>query len=359
MGDGPMTPALHADAQIAFALWVGVSVTVAALLLMAAVLVLRQLAQRRERQHQRAAAFWRGVLVDARQAPPPKVPPLTMRDVSGFVDAWNELHDMPGQADDPGMRAVAERAGAAPKLERLLARGSFHDRVMAIIAIGYLRSASSFERLAALIDDASPIISISAARALMRIDPQRAVQQVVPQIVARHDWVDGGVAQLLSKAEPDIVKDPLRSAALRANDEVASRLVRFLADVSPEAAAEVIREVLSEPHDEHLLSTCLQVMTDPADLDKVRPLLAHPRWHVRMHAASALGRLGQRHDVEILLPLLADPQWWVRYRTAQAIAHLLGGDEAMLGQLREAQQDRFARDILTQVIAEQTLEIAA
>jgi len=350
-----MTPAIQADAQIAFAIWVGVSVTTASVLLLIAVLVLRQMAQRRERHHQRATAFWRGVLLDAQRAPLVQVPSLPTGDMSGFVDAWNELHDAPGHADDPGMRDVAERAGAAAKLERLLARGSFHDRVMAIIAIGYLRSATSFDRLAGLINDASPIISISAARALMRIDPRRAVQQVVPQIVARQDWVDGGIAQMLHEAGPEAVKDELGAAALRANDDVAPRLVRFLAGVSPEAATPVIARILAEPHDEHLVSTCLQVMADAGDLDKVHPLLAHPRWHVRMHAAAAIGRLGRPDDAAPLEPLLADPQWWVRYRTAQALQHLLGAAGDRLERLRDAQQDRYARDILTQVMAERAL----
>jgi hypothetical protein len=348
-----MDTLMHADSQIAFAIWVGLAVTVMSVLLLAAVLVIRQLAQRRERNHLRAAKFWRGVLADSMRAVPSRVPELAPGDMTGFVEAWNELHESPAGAENRGMLAVAEQVGLAPKLERMIEHGRFHDRVMAIIAIGYLRSASSFSRLAALIDNASPIVSISAARALMRIDPQRAVQQVVPQIESRHDWVDGGIAQMLHEAGPEAVKDELGAAALRANDEVASRLVRFLAGVSPDAAAPVIARILAEPHDEHLVSTCLQVLADARDLDKARPLLAHDRWHVRMHAAAAIGRLGGAGDANALLPLLADPQWWVRYRTAQALQHLLAGEQ--LAQVRDAQQDRFARDILTQVIAERAL----
>lgn len=348
-----MDTLMNVDSQVAFAIWVGLAVTVASVLLLIAVLVLRQVAQRRERNHLRAAKFWHGVLAEAMREVPSRVPELAAGDMTGFVEAWNELHDGPGGADSPGMLAVAEQVGLAPKLERVVERGRFHDRVMGIIAIGYLRSASSFDRLARLIDDASPIVSISAARALMRIDPQRAVQQVVPQIVSRHDWVDGGIAQMLNEAGPDAVKDELGAAALRANDEVAPRLVRFLAGVSPDAAAPVIARILAEPHDEHLVSTCLQVLAEAGDLDKARPLLAHDRWHVRMHAAAAIGRLGGPADADALLPLLADPQWWVRYRTAQALQHLLAAER--LAQVRDAQQDRYARDILTQVMAERAL----
>ncbi len=346
---------MGASSQVVVAFWVGVCVTVMSVLLLAAVLVLRQVAQRRERNHRRALGLWKQVLGDAMQAAPASSPALPWRDMTGFMEAWNELHDGLGGADDAGLRRVAEQVELAPKLERMLDHGNFHDRVMAIIAIGYLRSPSSFDRLQQLVGDASPIISISAARAMMRIDAARAVQQVVPQIESRQDWVDGGIAQMLNEVGPDAVKDELGAAALRANDDVAPRLVRFLAGVSEEAATPVIGKILAEPHDEHLVSTCLQVMSDAVDLDKVRPLLAHERWHVRMHAAAAIGRLGDAGDAQVLKPLLADPQWWVRYRTAQALEHLLHGEVRQLEQVRDTQEDRYARDILTQVMAERAL----
>ncbi len=347
------------DPRVVFAFWVGLSMSLASLVLFVAVLALRRLAQRRERQHLQAVARWRALLEEAmRDGLPARLPPLPGHDMTGFMEAWNALHELPQGVDNLGMHQLAWEVGLAPKLEKIASAGRFHDRVMAIIALGHLRSVSSFSRIEPLLDDPSPIVSISAAHALMRIDAVRAVERVVPQIEARQDWVDGGVAQILSDTDAAVVQGPLSGAALRANDEVAPRMVRFLAGVSPQAAAPVIRRILSEPHDEHLVSTCLQVMAEAADLDKVRPLLAHPRWHVRMHAAAALGRLGSARDAEALLPLLGDTQWWVRYRSAQALQHLLGDDEA-LARIRERQQDRYARDILTQVLAEHSLQVAA
>lgn len=340
------------DARIVFAFWVGVCVVVMALLMLVAILVMRQLAARAESRHLRATEFWRRVLTDAMRVPDTPVPPLRQSDVPGFVDAWNDLHEAPENRDNPGMRAVAGAVGLERQLSLALQAGGFHDRVMSMIAMGHLKCPAHLDTLVAYLEDGSTMVSITAARAIMRIDPRVGVEKLIPQIVAHQDWVQGNVAVILGEAGAGIVSRRLGEATLQVNDAVAPRMVRLLADVSPRDAAPVIRALLSGNHDEHLTSTCLQVLAEPSDLDVVRPLLQHPRWHVRMHAATALGRLGGEEDRPRLLPLLSDSQWWVRYRAAQALARLFSHDIVALGGVRDAQEDRFARDILVHVLAE-------
>lgn len=347
---------LHSsDPRLVFAYWLGICVIVAALVMLGLILVMRQWAERNARNHERAATFWRGILAEAAHTVPARVPALPRRDMTGFIDAWNDLHGALDGADNAGMRYIADQVGLERKLYVSADHGGFHNRVMSIIAMGYLGSTTHFEKLSRLLQDGSPIVSLSAARALMQIDPQHAVKLVVPQIVERHDWIQGGVAEILGKGDPALVSRELGNMTLQVNDEVAPRLVRFLAGVSPGAATPVIRKVLAEPHDEHLVSTCLQVMTEPLDLPLVHPLLAHIRWHVRMHAATAVGRLGTGADAQGLMPLLADAEWWVRYRAAQAVSRLAAPDQGGMARIRAAQVDRYACDILDQVMAEQAV----
>ncbi|QIL19598.1 HEAT repeat domain-containing protein [Thermomonas sp. HDW16] len=347
------------DPRMAFAFWLGVCVVALSLVLLLAILVMRQWVERSERLHQAAARQWRQILVDAANGRDVPVPKLPRRDLNGFVDAWNELHDAPGvtTAQQEGMAKVAAQVGLQGRLYQLVDHGGFHNRVMAIMAMGHLKSQVHFDKLVRLLGDNSPIISISAARALMKIDPGHAVRVVVPRIIERNDWVEGGIAQMLDEAGANVVAPELSTAALQVNDDIAPRLVRFLADVDPEAAMPVIRKLLSEGRDEHLVSTCLQVMHDDTCMPTVRQLLGHSRWHVRMHAATAVGKFGGREDVGHLQQLLADPQWWVRYRSAQAIRTLVGSSDEM-ERIRRIQSDRFANDILEHVIAEQALGAA-
>jgi HEAT repeat protein len=72
-----------------------------------------------------------------------------------------------------------------------------------------------------------------------------------------------------------------------------------------------------------------------------------------VQAAKALGRIGGRADVERLVALLADREWWVRYRAAQALVELPWLKRADLDALRASLEDRFAADMLAQVMAEQ------
>ena len=340
-----------------FAFWLGVVVIATALVMLAVILVMRQVALRRERNRISAATRWHRLLLDSAQGVATSPPPLPRADLPGFVDAWNHVHHSMANQDDAALQRVAQEIGLEQQLYVAIDHGNFHNRVMSIIALGYLRSRTHFDKLARYLDDRSTIISLSAARALMHIDPARAVTLLVPHIVERNDWPQGGVAQILHDASPSLVSQELGEATLQANADVAPRLIRFLADVSPAAAAPVIRRILHSPPDDHLVSTCLQVMTDPADLDLIRSLLAHERWHVRMHAAAALGRMGLPGDEQRLLPLLADAQWWVRYRAAQALSRLPHIDGSALQGIRAGQSDRFACDVLEQVLAERNMGV--
>jgi HEAT repeat protein len=93
----------------------------------------------------------------------------------------------------------------------------------------------------------------------------------------------------------------------------------------------------------------------PDTIDDVRALLAHPDWQVRVQAARALGRIGEHADAGRLAALLADREWWVRYRAAQALVDLPALSRQDCESLCASLTDRFAADMLAQVLAEQEL----
>lgn len=354
-----MESLIGTDPKIVFAFWLGVAVAAMTLLMLVVIIVMRQVVLHRDRVHARAVAFWSTILVADPGFETGPIPPLPNRDLSGFLQVWNDVHEPLHGATTAHLTRVAREVGLEQRLYKHLGHGSFHTQLVAIIALGHVQNSESFHRVEHFIDDKNPIVSLCAARALMQIDPKRAVSKFVPQIVRRGDWSQGSVASILHEVGADQVTRELSEATLQANAQIAPRLIRFLASVSPEAAAPIIRNTLLSSKDERLISTCLQVMTNRDDLDCVRPLLAHPRWHVRMQAAVTLGRLGVPGDEQRLIAILSDEQWWVRYRAAQALRHLSFIDVDDMLRIQQAQTDGYARDIIKHVLAEQAMGVAA
>jgi HEAT repeat protein len=66
--------------------------------------------------------------------------------------------------------------------------------------------------------------------------------------------------------------------------------------------------------------------------------------------------VGDPEDEARLIPLLSDKEWWVRYRAAQALSQLPSMREPRLRVIQAEQPDPFARDMLTQVMAEIQLQ---
>lgn len=130
------------------------------------------------------------------------------------------------------------------------------------------------------------------------------------------------------------------------------RLIALTVVAHPSVVHASLREIMDRTKDAEVLAACLKVMRDPCDLSRVRELIGHPDWRVRVHAAAALGDMGEAKDMESLIKLLSDSQWWVRYRAAQAISRMPFVTAGGLEGIRKHLDDPFAIDMLNQVISE-------
>ena len=129
-------------------------------------------------------------------------------------------------------------------------------------------------------------------------------------------------------------------------------MLRYIEATNCNAFTDATAHILRHSTEDRVISVCLHILSDPRHIDLVRSYLDHPRWHIRMHAASALGRLGTKDDIQTLLKMVCDTEWWVRYRAAQALAARPFISNQDLQDFRDKLHDNFGRDILTQVIHE-------
>ncbi|HSC13620.1 MAG TPA: HEAT repeat domain-containing protein, partial [Gammaproteobacteria bacterium] len=269
-----------------------------------------------------------------------------------FLRLWVYTRSMVEGAAADRLIALARRLRLA-ELARKHAMGSqLAAKLMAIQALGYLRDADSFAALSAATDDANALVSVTAAEALASIDATRAVARLIPKIATRRDWPRTHVFKVLQRAGSAAIGEPLYRCIRAATDDDAAYLLQFVEIAEFNVRDALAVELLRTRQNPEILAGAMKIATGHVVLPRIDELVGHPAWYVRMQAAKLLGRMGRAEDAGRLERLLADEEWWVRFRAAKALVRLPGLGPRNLEQIRMRLLDRYARDILGQVIAE-------
>ena len=351
---------MRSDLILTIAHWVSIAVVVLVVFLMIYILFLRALLLLKERRYRELSAVWSPILLSDSVNTPGRFPYVKYADRFSFLILWNTLREI--KEGDTERRKGMNRAAVATGLDRLarrlLAKRSIRKKLLAVVTLGQLGDKSQWEKLCQMAVSDHALLSLAAIQAMARIDHEAAVSIYVPLVVRRVDWPVAKVASILQEIGPDLVSKPLVDAVMQAPDEEMQRLIPYLETCHAAVALPAVRRILSEPHDDKVIGPSLYVIgkfRDEEDLKLVRRYLAHPRWHVRANAAACLGKIGAKNDEEKLVALLTDPEWWVRYRAAQAIVDLSFSGMQRVHKLKDELKDRYARDILEQVIVEKGL----
>ena len=337
--------------------WGSLGLMVIVLLMMTYILCLRAVLLMRERRYARLSARWTPILLEGAARNPRPLPTVPPGERFLLLILWNTLRERNEQ--DAGICHWMGRVAAVTKIDclarRLLGRRSVRRKLLGLVTLGQLRDRLEWPRLCQIAQSGHPLLSLAATQAIARIDPAAATETVVSLVVRHLNWPAAKVAGILEDIGPERVSEPLARALLQAPESHRPGLIPFLAVCNYSTALPTVRQMLHEPHADEVIASCLHVIGkfgDRQDLPLLYRFLTHPRWHVRAVAAGCVGKMGRRADQEKLAPLLADREWWVRYRAAQAIVGLSPRDDQRLRDIHSTLSDRYARDILTQAIAE-------
>lgn len=253
------------------------------------------------------------------------------------------------------LNVLAEHLDLLTIARQRLSRHSVSNKLLAIQAVGYLRDRSSWPVLQEMLDSPNIAISITAAAALVNIDPEQAMPLIIPLIGKRARWPRTQVGPLLSLAGPDVVSRRLCDAIETAPTNQAVRLLQFTESADTVEVNQLVARLLAKRNEPALLSAALKALRGYIKNRTIEDFTRHNVWYVRMQAASLLGQFGRRDACGILELLLGDTEWWVRYRAAQAIVNLPFLGPNALRQIRDRQTDQFAKDIMQQALAERAL----
>jgi hypothetical protein len=320
------------DLVLLAAFWTGIGTLGLTLALSLQIVRLRMALRARARRDARVLARWRPLLNAAIMGEvPDTLPPLARADRLHFIKLWVHLHaSLRGEAS-AGLNDVAHRLNLGDEARAMLGRRGRVERLLAALLLGHMKDREAWPALLRMSTLGDATLSLTALWALVRIDPQAAAEVLTPMFVERDDWAMSHAAAILKQAS-----GPVAAVRIQLPDELMPGLL-----ISSDVA---------------VVTGALRTIETPALLSRVRPLLGHYDWQVRVQAAKALGRIGAVEDVDRLAALLSDREWWVRYRAAQALLELPWMGAPELAALQASLTDRFAADILAQAIAEQGAE---
>jgi HEAT repeat protein len=281
---------------------------------------------------------------------PASLPPLRRTERLPFLRLWAHLQgSLRGEANE-ALNEVARRLGIDAYARGLLVRGNRPARLLSALVLGHLHDRAAWPALLRMAGQPDNTVSLTALWALVRVDPPAAADYMVPLFIAREEWALSLAAGILQQAS-----EPAASALTRLlpqlKEDKLPRALRIAEALHLALPATVLGTALRSPAMPVVIAGLRGVRT-PETLPEVRSLLAHADWQVRVQAARALGRVGERADAERLVQLLGDREWWVRYRAAEALLELPALSRADLDALRASLTDRFAADMLSQAMAE-------
>jgi HEAT repeat protein len=327
-------------------------------MILGSALTIRRWMRWQESVRSRVIALWRPILTQTalEEGTVPALPSLKRRDVPHVLDEWNAIHDALRGAGTERLNELAGRLGFRERALDLIRSRDVSARILAMRTMGHLQEGGeAWQLLEAQLASHNTLVSFYAAAAMLQVDAQRAMPDVVGQLARREKWPGEAVARLIREAGTDIAREPLRALVLSVEPARVSLLLPWLGKVDAALASELAARILRrETADVRILSAALAVLQDTALLPMVRPLVRSPDFVVRKNLATALGRLGGLEDAATIVELMGDKVWWVRYRAAQALTTLRGMTRERLAAVRASLTDRFARDMLDHVTAEGT-----
>lgn len=332
-------------------LWSAASIFALALAMMGYALVLRARAVARRRRNRWLIDAWSKRFSGA----PPSTPfALRRRDVAIVLNLWDEFARLhAGGAREAALQKIAVAQGFEDLAIRLAHHRGPGNRLIAMSALGTMRSPVALPLAESMVDDGYGQVSLAAWRAIVMIDPRR-MGAFADAIAGHADWQARSVQQVLLEFGAATISRPLARAVERAPNERVLGVVRYLIFADPRVARVALRGILATRSDPEVVAASLRALAPlvtSRDHDIVRPFLGSAVAFVRIAAIGTLARIAVAGDRPAFLALLADENAWVRYRAAQAVVGCFPGRDP-----RMDVPDGFGRDALTQVLAERTAD---
>ena len=344
------------DTSVTAALWSMVIAVVSTVMLFLYTLGLRLATNIAQRRRDPLIARWRRIFASAvvsdTAGPWSGLPRIRRNQQIDILEEWNRTRTTVAGSATENLISLGRHLDFPTMADRMLRKRQIKSRLLAIQTLGHLRDEQSWPAIVEAVASPNSALSITAANALVDIDADKAISELVPMISLRRDWPQTRVAMFLRKAGSEVISEPMCRALRSGNPSSQIHLMKFAPLMEAGDADAVAEELVRPSQDAGVLAAALELLSGHGGLPRIGELAVHEAWFVRMRVAQILGRAGLEEHLPLLETMLQDPEWWARYRAAQAIAALPFLGPNALHQMQQRQTDPFARDMLAQAIAE-------
>ncbi|MBK9578519.1 MAG: HEAT repeat domain-containing protein [Fibrobacteres bacterium] len=344
---------LSLPAQVAA--WTILAATIFSIGLLLAILVLHLVNSRRTRRTELLSKQWLITLIS------PESVPSALHVEEGYLVAFMRtwLHLLESLRGDFRERLLSflRRSEIPQHLRMRLRKAGAAERILCLETLGSVQDLFSTEAILPLVRESDPIVSLHAATALLSINPQDLIQELLPHFLWREDWPLSRVHSFLRAAPSDLVGEHLARFVRSCGPACPPRALRLLELLPHQARSEILTELLGNADPLPVSTQCILLgsIHDPGVANLARDRIRHPQWPVVLAAVRALGRVGNLEDIPAMTDLLDHPQWWVRYRAAGAIVSLPQLKPIQVELLAAQHPDPLAGDMLRFALAERSL----
>ncbi len=349
--------------------YLSVTVSLVVLFFLVVAIGVRVWRDRMDERHRRLLKRWKQRFVGGFEQSIPDDGTPSARELAAapFVEqrlalrAWLERLDESPPEERTRLVRLARRLGLAGAAREHLS-GTLEDQLLACRVLGYVHGTereesrgSSREKLEYFRNDANPYLSLAAHEALIRRDPRRYLPEFLDDLRETREVHHHMAARMFERLDDVDLSDPLVRFMREADLTDQAWMILLLKFVDPKDYRGYLGEILAASDHAELRARALRLVRWTGGTRHKRLVLdalEDEAWFVRLQAAITLGEIGGPEDAPALVPLLEDREWWVRYRAAQALRRLSESTMGDLKKLRGEMTDDYARDILTQVMAE-------
>lgn len=230
--------------------------------------------------------------------------------------------------------------------------GKEDHRLRAVASLALFDDPRAVQALTAGLADRSPRVRLAAAHALVDLEAEGSVRQLIERLDIGDEIRSRGVREIVRDLASRRTDEMLELLDADLSDTVKALLLYGLAGTRDTAILPAVTACFDTPSID-VRAECLRTLTmigHPDAMPTVLAGLADESWVVRAQAAIAAGTIGIPEAFPALVGLLKDGEWWVRFRAAQALARI--GEEGRAILVHMAGQEGPTREIAVAILAE-------